>query len=155
MNISKLPELIFENSVINSHLARGILVKTKKARIVNNVFRACTGTAIHIGAEANWHEGTHSRDVFVQNNVMIGCGKGAGSQAGAAGIAVIIEAQDTKDSYLHEHVFLENNMIMGEGNPCGIYVGNSKNIILKDNKILNCKKDYIFHSVDQISDEQK
>ena len=155
MNISKLPELIFENSVINSHLARGILVKTKKARIVNNVFRACSGTAIHIGAEANWHEGTHSRDVFVQNNVMIGCGKGAGSQAGAAGIAVIIEAQDTKDSYLHEHVCLENNMIMGEGNPCGIYVGNSKNIILKDNKILNCKKDYIFHSVDQISDEQK
>lgn len=147
MNVSKLPKLIFENSMINSHLARGILVKTRNAMIRNNVFRNCTGTAIHIGAEANWHEGTHAKNVVVMNNVMVGCGKGAGSQAGAAGISVIIEAQDTENTYLHEQIRLENNLIAGEGNPCGIYVGNAKGVIMKNNKIISCEKDYDFHSV--------
>lgn len=150
MNVSKLPELIFENSVINSHLARGILVKTKKAIISNNVFRRCSGTAIHIGAESGWHEGTHSRDIMVKNNLMMGCGKGAGSQAGASGIAVIIDAKNTENTFLHENVIIENNMIMGDGNKCGIYIGNSKKIRLQNNEILNCLNDYIYHSVNNI-----
>ncbi|MBQ7824543.1 MAG: hypothetical protein IJ338_10320, partial [Bacteroidaceae bacterium] len=39
MNITKLPKLEFENCLVNSHLARGILVKTRGVKINNNVFR--------------------------------------------------------------------------------------------------------------------
>lgn len=151
MNVSKLPRLVFEHSVINSHLARGILVKTRDVVIRDNVFRNCTGTAVHIGAEANWHEGTHARNVLVEDNVMTGCGTGAGSQAGAAGISVIIEARNTAHTYLHEKITVRNNLIKGEGNACGIYIGNAKGVHLENNKIVACEKDYIFHSVDQIS----
>ena len=150
MNVTKLPQLIFENSVINSHLARGILVKTRNVTIRNNVFRNCTGTAIHIGAEANWHEGTHAKHVLVTDNVMMGCGKGAGSQAGAAGIAVIIEAEDTEKEYLHEDIKITDNLIAGEGNDCGIYVGNAKDVLLQGNKITGCKQAYKYHSADQV-----
>lgn len=150
MNVTKLPQLIFENSVINSHLARGILVKTRNVTIRNNVFRNCTGTAIHIGAEANWHEGTHAKHVLVTDNVMMGCGKGAGSQAGAAGIAVIIEAEDTGKEYLHEDIKITDNLIAGEGNDCGIYVGNAKDVLLQGNKITGCKQAYKYHSADQV-----
>lgn len=151
MNVSKLPRLLFENSVINSHLARGILVKTRDVVIRNNVFRNCTGTAIHIGAEANWHEGSHAKNVLVADNVITGCGSGAGSQAGAAGISVIIEARNTGQTYLHEHLTIKNNLIKGEGNACGIYVGNARDVNLENNKIVSCKKEYIFHSVDKLN----
>lgn len=151
MNVTKLPRLIFEDSVINSHLARGILVKTRNVEIRNNLFRGCTGTAIHIGAEVNWHEGMHAKNVVVENNVMVGCGKGAGNQAGAAGISVIIEASDTSATYLHENIVLRDNLILGEGNPCGIYVGNAKNVTLTGNKIVGCERETRFHSVDELS----
>lgn len=150
MNVSKLPRLVFENSVINSHLARGILVKTRDVVIRNNVFRNCTGTAVHIGAEASWHEGTHAKNVLVTGNVMTGCGLGAGNQAGAAGISVIIEAQNTAATYLHENIIIKDNLIMGDGNACGIYAGNAKGVNLENNKIISCKEEYIFHSVDEL-----
>ena len=151
MNCSKLPRLEFENSLINSHLARGILVKTRNVLINNNVFRNCTGTAIHVGAEANWHEGTHAKNVIITNNVMVGCGKGGGSQGGASGIAVIIEAKDTKSSYLHENIKIENNTIVGENNDCGIYIGNARNVVMRNNLISNCKQDVKIHSSTEVS----
>ncbi len=146
MNITKLPRLEFVNSLVNSHLARGILVKTRNVLIDNNVFRNCTGTAIHVGAEAAWHEGTYAKNVTISNNTMIGCGKGGGSQGGASGIAVIIEAKDTDATYLHDNILIENNSIAGEDNECGIYIGNAKNVTLKNNQISNCKKDIYIHS---------
>ncbi|WP_302821948.1 glycosyl hydrolase family 28-related protein [Parabacteroides goldsteinii] len=151
MNITKLPRLEFENSFINSHLARGILVKTRSVLINNNVFRNGTGTAVHVGAEASWHEGTHAKDVVITNNVMMGCGNGAGGQGGASGIAVIIDADDTGSSYLHDRIRIENNLIMGEGNPCGIYIGNADHVLLKQNRVLQCQKEYMVHSVNNLS----
>ncbi len=142
MNISKLPKLIFENCVVNSHLARGVLVKTRGVVIRNNIFRHCTGTAIHIGAEASWHEGSHASDVTVEDNTMFGCGSGAGSQGGASGISVIIEADDTSSSLLHQRITIRNNMIMGEGNRCGIFVGNAADVTISNNSISACS-DYI------------
>lgn len=118
--------------------------------IRNNVFRNCSGTAVHIGAEANWHEGTHAKNVLVTDNVMTGCGLGAGSQAGAAGISVIIEAENTDNTYLHENITIKNNLIKGNGNACGIYVGNAKGVTLENNKIVSCNQEYIFHSVDNL-----
>lgn len=151
MNITKLPRLEFENSFIDSHLARGILVKTRDVLINNNVFRNGTGTAIHVGAEAAWHEGTHAKHVVITNNVMSGCGSGAGGQGGASGIAVIIEAKDTESSFLHDQIRIEDNLIMGEGNPCGIYVGNADHVVLKGNHVLHCQREYVVHSTKNLS----
>ncbi len=141
MNITKLPKLEFENCLVNSHLARGILVKTRGVKINNNVFRYCTGTAIHVGAESAWHEGSHAKDVTITNNLILGCGSGSGSQGGASGIAVIIEAEDTERSFLHDGIVIRNNMIIGEGNSCGIYVGNASNVIAESNSVVNCETD--------------
>lgn len=143
MNITKLPRLEFENSVINSHLARGILVKTRNVVINKNIFRGCTGTAIHIGAEAWWHEGTHAKNVVITDNMISGCGNSSGSQGGASGIAVIIEAKNTATSVLHDNIRIEGNMIIGENNDCGIYVSNAQNVIIKKNKVTNCKTDIL------------
>lgn len=151
MNISKLPRLEFENCIVNSHLARGVLVKTRGVVIRNNVFRNCTGTAIHVGAEAWWHEGSHAANVLIEGNMTLGCGSGAGSQAGASGISVIIQADDTSSSLLHKGITIRDNMIRGEGNSCGIYVGNARDVILSGNSVSGCVKDITTGYVDNLT----
>lgn len=150
MNITKLPHLEFANSIVNSHLARGVLVKTRNVLLTDNIFRHCTGTAIHIGAESGWHEGSHAHNVRIFNNTIIGCGSGAGGQGGASGIAVIIEANDTKNSYLHKNIQIKNNTIIGEGNSCGIYIGNAEDVFLEQNNIENCQKKILINSATNV-----
>lgn len=147
MNITQLPHLIFENSLIDSHHARGILVKTRGASIKNNVFRQCTGTAIHVGTEGGWHEGTHSKDILIEGNVIHKCGMGAGNQNGACGIAVNVSGANTDGTFLHDNIRIENNLIQGDGNPCGIFVGNSNRVCLKGNEIQGCTQDVVSHNV--------
>lgn len=151
MNITKLPRFELENSLIDSHFARGVLIKTRNVTINNNVFRNGTGTAIHVGAESYWQEGSHAKNVVITNNIITGCGKGAGTKGGASGIAVMIEADDTEATFLHENIRIENNLILGEGNPCGVYVGNAKNVVLKGNRIVNCNQEYRIDYVNEFS----
>lgn len=151
MNISKLPRLEFVNNVVNSHLARGVLVKTRGAKIANNIFRHCSGTAIHVGAESWWHEGTHAKNVEITDNMILGCGLGAGTQGGAAGISVIIDAKDTDNTYLHENIIIRNNHINGKQNRCGIYVSNARNVTIENNHVTNCQTDIITNSTTNLT----
>lgn len=150
MNVSKLPRLEFENSIIDSHLSRGILIKTRNVLINNNVFRNGSGTAIHVGAESYWKEGSHAKNVVISNNLITGCGGGAGTKGGASGIAVMVEADEKEAVFLHENIRIENNLILGEGDSCGIYVANAKNVVLKNNQVVNCKEKYITEKTEKI-----
>ena len=147
MNVTKLPSLVFENSLVDSHLARGVLVKTRDVVIRGNVFRHGTGTAIHIGAEGPWHEGTYAKNVLVENNTILGCGLGAGRQNGACGIALNITAPDASASFLHDSIRIERNHIAGSGNDCGIYLGNANHVFVNDNHVTGCRTAVCTHSV--------
>ena len=152
-NITKLPRLTFRNSLVQGNLARGVLVKTRGVRIEDNVFRGCSGTAIHVGAEGWWCEGSHSTDVTIRRNTMINCGLGAGSQHGANGIAVVIDAPDTKGTRLHDGIVIRDNVVIGNGeNGCGICVRNAKNVDVADNRITNCKQEVVMGDVDLAPD---
>lgn len=138
-NVTKLPRLEFVRSVVWGNLARGVLAKTRGVRIEDNIFRGSTGTAIHVGAESDWKEGTHAADVTIARNVMINCGLGAGCQYGASGIAVVIGAPDTRGTTLHDGIRIVGNTIRGTGeNACGISVRNARNVVLDGNRVEGC-----------------
>ena len=150
-NVSKLPRLEFSRSVVWGNLARGVLAKTRGVKIVDNIFRGSTGTAIHVGAESNWKEGTHAKDLTIARNVIVNCGLGAGCQYGASGIAVVIGAPDTNATELHDGVVIEDNTIIGTGaNACGISIRNAKNIRLKNNRIEGCRQGVESRSVENM-----
>ena len=150
-NITKLPRLEFRRSIVWGQLARGVLAKTRSVKIEDNIFRGCTGTAIHVGAESGWKEGTHSEDVIIANNMIIDCGLGSGCQYGASGIAVVIDAPDTQSTVLHDKVCIINNTIIGvKENECGISVRNARNVKLMNNHIEGCKENVMLHSVKNI-----
>lgn len=139
-NVTKLPRLEFRRSVVWGNLARGVLSKTRGVCIEDNIFRGCTGTAIHVGAESDWKEGSHGRDVIIARNVIVACGLGAGCQYGASGIAVVIGAPDTEHTLLHDGIRIEDNTIRGTSeNECGIVVRNARNVRLRNNRIEGCR----------------
>ena len=130
----------FRRSIVWGNLARGVLSKTRGVCIEDNVFRGCTGTAIHVGAESEWKEGTHAKDVTIARNVIIDCGLGAGCQYRASGIAVVIGAPDTEHTVLHDGIRIEGNTVVGtQENECGIVVRNANNVILRNNRIEGCR----------------
>lgn len=140
-NVSKLPALEFCNNKVIGNLARGVLVKTRNVLIRGNEFRGCTGTAVHVGAESGWREGTFSKNVVIDGNLMVDCGFGTGCQGGASGVAVLIDAPDLGDILLHDGITITNNVIDGGSNgerPCGICVYYAKNVVIENNTISNC-----------------
>ena len=153
-NVTKLPKLEFCRSIVWGQLARGVLAKVRGVKITGNIFRGCTGTAIHVGAESGWKEGTHAENVTITNNVIINCGLGTGTQYGASGIAVVIDAPNTQSTILHDGIHIIGNTIVGTGeNECGIVIRNTRNAELLNNHIEGCKKEIILHSVDNITIE--
>lgn len=150
-NVTKLPNLEFCRSTVWGQLARGVLAKTRGVKITDNVFRGCTGTAIHVGAESGWKEGTHTKNVTITNNIIVNCGLGVGTQYGASGIAVVIDAPNTESTILHDGIYVANNTIIGTGeNECGVVIRNTRDVKLLNNYIEGCKKNIVLHSVENI-----
>ena len=151
-NVTKLPRLEFRRSVVWGNLARGVLAKTRGVRIEDNIFRGCTGTAIHVGAESSWKEGTHAADVTIERNVMTDCGLGAGCQYGASGIAVVIGAPDTEGTTLHDGIRIIGNTIRGtDGNACGISIRNARNVEVRGNRIEGCDEAVQMRSCENVT----
>jgi len=140
INATRLPKVRINGCSILSHLARGILIKTRDVVIEHCLIRETTGTGIHVGAESWWYEGLPSADVTIRYNRIIRCGRGAGTQDGACGITVKIEAPDEKVSGLHKRLLIEGNIIEGENSERGISVSGADDATIRYNEISGCKK---------------
>lgn len=139
INITRLPRLHMEGSTIMSHLARGILIKTRNVIIENCTIIESTGTGIHIGAEGSWHEGPGSANVVIRNNRILRCGRGTGTQNKASGIAVNVVSAHPPKSGVHKNLVFENNIIEGENAKYGIYVTGADNVSIQYNQISGCQ----------------
>jgi hypothetical protein len=71
VNATRLPRVEIIGCTILSHLARGLLIKTRNVTIERCLIRETTGTGIHVGAESYWHEGLPSADVRIRYNRII------------------------------------------------------------------------------------
>ncbi len=148
INITRLPKLHIEGCTILSHLARGILVKTRNVIIESSTIIESTGTGIHIGAEGNWHEGPGSKNVIIRNNRILRCGRGDGTQNHASGISVNVKSAIPALSGVHKNLVFEGNIIEGENAKYGIYVTGADNVVIKYNQILGCEIPVYIDKVD-------
>ena len=150
-NVSKIPTLEFRNNRVLGNFARGVLSKARRVVIEDNYFQGCTGTAIHVGAESDWKEGSFAEEALIRGNRIINCGQSYGMQGGACGIAVIIGAPDTESTYIHGRVVIQGNEIVSDLYPseCGIAVGNVSEAVLDGNRVTGCKDAVHISSVRQ------
>ncbi len=140
-NVSKIPALEFRHNHIKGNFARGVLSKARTVLIEDNDFQGCTGTAIHVGAESGWKEGSFASRATIRRNRIVNCGQSQGTQGGACGIAVLIDAPDTRDSFIHGDVTIADNEIDSflYDADCGIAAFNIDRLTLEDNRVSGCK----------------
>ena len=141
-NVSKIPDLEFRHNRILGNFARGVLSKARHVVVEDNYFQGCTGTAIHVGAESNWQEGSFAERAVIRGNRIVNCGQSRGMQGGACGIAVIIGADDLRDSYVHGRITILDNEIISDlyESECGIAVGNARRLDLGGNCVSGCQE---------------
>jgi hypothetical protein len=139
INASRLPSVEVRGCSIMSHLARGMLIKSRNVKIERNLIRETTGTGIHVGAESDWLEGLPSANVSIRYNRILRCGRGTGSQNGTSGIAVKIDAPDTSVPGLHKNLLIEGNVIEGEDAARCITVSQVEDAIIRYNEFSGCK----------------
>ena len=118
----------------------GALIKTRNVRIERCLIVDNTGTGIHIGAEAAWHEGLPSANVIVRNNRIIRCGRGAGTIDGASAIAVNIDAPEQNVPGLHKQLLIEGNIIEGENAEKCISISQAEDVTVRYNEISGCRQ---------------
>lgn len=143
IDVTRMPRLEFVNCKVESHLARAVLVKTRHVLIENNSFYGGTGTAIHIGAEGDWHEGAGSQNVIIRNNIITACGRGDGTNDGACGIAVNVKAPMNTVPGIHKNIRIEGNTIIGENSFVGISIQGADKVTIIDNKISGCNEEVL------------
>lgn len=138
INVSRLPSVRMIHCTIRSHLARGILIKTRNVLIEGCTIENTTGTGIHVGAEGGWYEGAPTADLVIRRNRIIHCGTGQGTQNNASAIALNIVAKDPTVGGLHKRVLIEGNQIIGLNAERGIYAGSVEDLTVRDNQIAGC-----------------
>ncbi len=137
-NLTRRPSVSVINSTVRSHLARAFLIKTKNVHIAGNVIQSSSGSAIQLGAEASWREGTPVENVVIENNWFIGCGYGRGRQKGTA-ITAEVNGIRTKADQLNRNIIIRNNVIQAVGD-VAIYISDADGVEIKNNDISGSNK---------------
>lgn len=137
INSTRLPKVEIIGCTITSNLARGILIKTRNVLIERCLIREATGTGIVCAAESSWYEGVPTANMIIRYNRIVRCGRGAGSQ-GTCGIAIKIDAKNTKVSGLHKNILIEGNIIEGENAVNGIFISGACDVVVRYNEISGC-----------------
>jgi len=137
INATRLPKVRITGCTVTSNRARGFLIKTRDVVIERCLIRETTGTGIHVGAEASWHEGPASANITIRYNRIIRCGGGAGT-VGASGISVNVSAPDETVAGLHKNILIEGNIIEGEQAEHGIFVSGAEDVTIRYNEIAGC-----------------
>ncbi|MCP4645485.1 MAG: right-handed parallel beta-helix repeat-containing protein [bacterium] len=138
VNVTRFPSVRIVNCHIRSHLARGILIKTRDVLIEGCTIENTTGTGIHVGAEGDWHEGAPTADLTIRNNRIVHCGLGHGTQNDACAIAINVKAQDTTVPGLHKRVLIEDNEIVGLNAKRGIFASSVEGLTIRNNRFDGC-----------------
>ncbi len=140
VNTSALPRVRIRGCDFRNHRARALLIKTRDVVIEDCVFDGITGTAIQVGAEADWGEGVPPSDVTIRNNRILNCGEdGDGRIKGAHAIMVGVLADNSSVKDLIRRITIADNLIQGKG-ARAIYIGNAADVVIRGNRIEGYKE---------------
>lgn len=149
-NLTRSPNVLFNNCTFKNHWARSILLKCRNVKIQNCFFNGSVIQAIHIAPEAAWHEGIACENIIIENNRFIDCGITGHSAVG--GIKIEVSAPNPKGQ-LQKHFKIENNCFDLPHTEYAISISNAEDVILKGNRYLNCKNHITLNDCTLINNE--
>lgn len=132
-DITRLPEVEITGCTCRNHHARGILIKCRKATLINNEFYNILGPAIEIAAEAWWYEGVTPAHCVIGNNRISDCGTDWGE---ASGIVVKTDCEKPDFKTISD-IIIENNSVNCSESEHGIYCRNVDGLRISGNGIIS------------------
>lgn len=138
INATRAPRVEIVGCVFAHNRARGVLIKTRNVVVERCLFLECTGTPVHVGAEAGWHEGPGSANVVIRNNRMIRCGGGVGD-IGSCGVTV----NGGEAPGIHKNILIEGNIIDSDNGGNGVVIQNTIGATVRYNEFAGCKTPYV------------
>ena len=126
-DITKCPNLLFENNKLNRIITRGILITTRgKVVVQNNIFNSNSMHGILLSNDASsWYESGRVEDITIKGNTF----------NSTEGYDIYIKPENVKhEEYIHKNITIINNVFNSDLTG-GIYVKSSDNVFIKNNEI--------------------
>lgn len=160
VSVADTPTVTVTNLTVANNRARGILIKTRHARITNSVFIGTSGPAIIFEPSLYWYESVAAQDVKLLQNVYVNCNEGIARQDGIISFApsprqvnrifydVVIEASTflfgTYTGSLLQgtnaaNVYIRGSYIATNGSAPLATICNSMNICAHNNTFVNSR----------------
>ncbi|MBO5913363.1 MAG: right-handed parallel beta-helix repeat-containing protein [Clostridia bacterium] len=129
-NLTRYPELKFENNTVQNNRARGMLIATNRKAVVKNCRFHTSGSAIVLECDGKfWFESGAVHDLTIENNVFCDCRYANWDK----GVISIPEGKQRVDGfYYHGKIEIKNNAFTGF-NDYDIYADNVSELIYVGN----------------------
>jgi polygalacturonase len=138
INKTRKPSVQIYNNTVRSHLARAFLIKTSNVHIKGNVIQQSSGSAIQLGAEAAWREGSPVENILIENNWFVDCGYGHGAQQGTV-ISAEVNGIRAATSTINRNIVIRNNVMQALGKTA-IYIADTEGVQIYRNRIVGADK---------------
>jgi hypothetical protein len=138
INKTRQPSVQIYNNTVRSHLARAFLIKTSNVHMKGNVIQQSSGSAIQLGAEASWREGSPVENILIENNWFLDCGYGHGAQHGTV-ISAEVNGIQAATQTINRNIIIRNNVIQAVGKTA-IYIADTDGVQIYRNQIQGAEK---------------
>ncbi len=136
--ISKYPEVIFENCTLKNNRARGMLLASAGKTVIKNNLFDNPGAPIKFESDGTlWFESGGVKDVLITGNTFTNCMYVKNSWGSKALIDVMRRPKFEEGKYFHEKIEVSDNTFINCHSPIAS-VNNTEEFIFKGNKFENC-----------------
>ena len=136
--ISRSPEVIFENCTLKNNRARGMLLASAGKTIIRNNLFDNPGTPIKFESDGQyWFEAGGVKDVLISENTFINC-KYVKNSWGSRGLVEVMKRPKLEEGkYYHGKIEVSDNKFINCHCPVAI-INNTEEFIYRGNKFENC-----------------
>lgn len=136
--VSKAPEVIFENCTLKNNRARGMLLASAGKTIIRNNLFDNPGAPIKFESDGTlWFESGGVKDVLIEGNTFKNCMYVKNSWGSKALIDVMRRPKFEEGKYFHKKIEVSGNTFINCHHPLAS-VNNTEEFIFKNNKLENC-----------------
>lgn len=133
-DITRCPQVIFENNSVSFNRARGILLASRGKTIIrNNYFNTPGAAVLFESSGSKWYESGPTRDVVIENNIFYDC---CYTEWGDTVIKICEREKQTDKKYYHGKITVKDN-VFKKCNCELVEVHNTRDFVYENNKIEN------------------
>lgn len=136
-NVTRSPELVFNNNIVRNKRCRGVLVQTRNVEIKNNTFANLSDAGILLTGDSNeWYEAMLAKNVVIANNKFLKNNFAVGNTGGDIAISAYGKGYNLAANGSIENIEIYNNFFANSAN-AGIFANSVRQLNIHHNLMSN------------------